>query len=209
MKKIIFLAACVFFNFINTNAQTQETAKLIEIYNKSLIQEASSDYQGAKKLLEGMYPQNKNNYIVNLRLGWLSYLSGDYNASKKYYQTAIGLKKQSIESMIAYTLPLAALEEWNEVEKIYLNVLKLDEKNYTANLRLGQIYLYRADYNQAKKYLENVFNCNPASYEPNLSLGWANYYLGDNQKAFELFNNVLMLNPNDSLATEGISLIKK
>ena len=80
--------------------------------------------------------------------------------------------------------------------------------NYSANLRLGQIYLQNSDYNNAKKYLEIAYNSFPSYYEPNLSLGWNYYYLGYKDKAKTLLTQALMLNEGDSLATAGLNLIR-
>ena len=208
-KYTITICATVFIiglTFFQGEAQTENN--LIKKFNSSLNFEAEGDYKNALSELLSVYSQNKNHYLLNLRLGWVYYRLQDFEKSKVYYKTAVNINKQSVEAMIAYTLPLSALELWGEVEDMYKAVLKLDEKNYTANLRLGQIFLYRGDYKFAKQYLEKVYNCNPGAYEPNISLGWTYFYLGEKEKAAELFNNVLTISPHDSLATLGIESLK-
>lgn len=102
----------------------------------------------------------------------------------------------------------AKQEDWGNVEKTYLNILKIDPKNSKANYNLGLIYFYRKDYKGAKKYFDVDLNLSPFGYNNLLMSAWINYYLGNKNEASVLFNKVLLYNPNDKSALEGLSLIK-
>jgi tetratricopeptide (TPR) repeat protein len=206
---ILFTATALFLIYFGTQAITMPRDEKITVFNLSLNDETKGNYTEAANKLMKIYDKNKDNYLINLRLGWLNYLKGSQDQSKKYYRIAINLSKQKVvEPYLGLTLPLAALEEWDEVRNTYQTILKLDPGSYIANLRLGQIYLNAADYNNARNYLEKAFNVYPSEYEVNLSLGWTYYYLGNRQKAKELLTSALMLNPNDSLAEQGYNLVK-
>ncbi len=203
---IAFIAALTLVFAITASSQSNEDR--IKAFNTSIKLEGEKNYKKAIETLMKNYESYKGDYLYNLRLGWLYYLNAGYDNSIKYYKAAGNLKPSSVEFMLGITLPLAAKENWDEVKKQYENILKLDPKNYTANLRLGQIYLTRQDYQSAKKYLEAVHNLYPGEYEPNLSLGWTFYYLGNKTKAKELLTNALMLSQDDKLAKEGLELLK-
>jgi tetratricopeptide (TPR) repeat protein len=167
------------------------------------------DYAKSIQALETVYKDNKDDYLLNLRLGWLNYQAKSYDESKKYYGQAVALSNnKSIEALLGRTLPLAAVNDWDGVVSTYNAVLKLDAMNYTANLRLGQISLNRGAYAEAKMFLEKVYASFPGDYEPNLSLGWAYYYLGDKKKAESLLTTALMLSPGDTLALKGLKLLR-
>ena len=104
----------------------------------------------------------------------------------------------------AYTIQ----ENWVEIEKTYLAILKLDAKNATANYNLGLIYYYRKDYVSAKKYFDVALNLYPFGYNNMLMSAWTNYFLGNKNDASVLFNKTLLYSPNDSSALEGLALIK-
>ena len=104
--------------------------------------------------------------------------------------------------------PFTKLESWNDIEKTYLLILKLDSKNNTANYNLGLIYYYRKDYFSAKKYLDVSLNLSPFGYNNMLMSAWTNYFLGNKSQASVLFNKTLLYSPNDKSALEGLSLIK-
>ncbi|MCE1188663.1 MAG: tetratricopeptide repeat protein [Ignavibacteria bacterium] len=177
-------------------------------FNVSLEFEKKGDYQKAISELQSAYEENKGSYLYNLRLGWLYYSVKDYKNSRKYYSTAISINKTSLEALYGSTYPMAAQGEWGEIQKTYIEILKLSPNEYLANLRLGQIYLNSSDFLNAKKHLEKAWNAYPGYYEPNLSLGYTYYYLGNGKKAQELLTNALMVSANDSTALAGLKLIK-
>jgi tetratricopeptide (TPR) repeat protein len=206
---ILFIAAAVFMIYFGTKALTAPQDEKITAFNASLNEEDKGNYNEAINKLMKIYDKNKDNYLINLRLGWLNYQKGSQDLSKKYYRTAVSLtKERSIEPYLGLTLPLAALEEWDEVRNTYTKILKIDPNNYSANLRLGQIYLQNTDYNNARNYLEKAFTAFGSEFEVNLSLGWTYYYLGNRVKAKEHLTTALMLNPKDSLAEQGYNLVK-
>lgn len=191
---------------INLNSRTPD--EKVKSFNESVKHENEGNIDKAIESLTATYNANKDNYLFNIRLGWLYYQKKDYSKSKEYYSAAVKINPKSIEAKIGLTLPLSAIGEWDKIKEIYFDILKIDVMNYTGNLRLGQIYLQNGDYNNAKKYLEIAHNSFPSYYEPNLSLGWTYYYLGNQDKAKILLTQALMLNEGDSLATVGLNLIR-
>lgn len=187
---------------------SQSDSNKIKAFNKSIEYENAKQYAKAIAELTDIYEQNKQDYLINLRLGWLYYVNGENEKSKRYYESAISLNKNSAEALLGLTYPLSKLEDWRTIENTYLKILKIDASNYSANLYLGQIYLNKGEYSKAQQYLKKVHSQNPSSYDPSQSLAWVYYYLGKTQQARELFTNILMINKNDSLATLGLRLIK-
>jgi len=211
MKQYILISVSIIaivFVVFSVLAFEQKIDPKITAFNKSLTFETNKDYLSAVKELLNIYDSNKDNYLINLRLGWLYYNAGLYTESVLYYEKANKISSSSIEAKIGLTLPLSKLEKWDDVKNVYEQILKLDPQNYTANLRLGQYYLLRENYSQANKYLSVSYKNYPSDYESNLSFGWTQYYLGNRKLAKELFTNTLMLSPNDSLATIGFNISK-
>lgn len=208
--RTISLAAIVaVIAVLASNVFSQKTPTLVNAFHESLKCEEAKDVRKSIQALEGVYSEHKDDYLFNLRLGWLHYLAKNYEQSKKYYGHAFSLSgSQSVDALLGMTLPLSAQNDWDNVAATYHSVLTLDPMNFTANLRLGQIMLNRGIYGEAKKYLEKVQKSHPGSYEPNLSLGWTYYYLGNKQKATSLLTAALMLSPGDTLATKGLRLLK-
>lgn len=199
-KSLAFFAvACC----LCTQAQTKS---LSTAFSQSYEYEAVAKYDAAISSLNEVY--NANSYETNLRLGWLNYAAGRYKESIPFYQKAAGLMPAATEPLWGVINPLTKLENWNEIEKTYLAILKLDTKNSTASYNLGLIYYYRKDYVNAKKHFDVALNLYPFGYNNMLMTGWTNYFLGNKNEASVLFNKVLLYSPNDKSALEGLSLIK-
>ena len=208
MKKsvLIFL---ILIAQISVSAQNNSVDDKLLAFKNSYQQESIGKYAESILTLMKVYDKYSGDYLINLRLGWLNYLNKDYDTSIKYYKKAIQISgDNNVEAILGLTLPESAKSDWEGVKNLYNKILDLDENNYTANLRLGQIYLNNENYLNAKVYLSKVHELYRGDYESNLSLAWTYYYLGDKSSARELFINVLTLSPGDQSAIEGLKLVK-
>ena len=205
LQPAALLFAFLFF-FPHPIFAQNETKNLLVAFENSYSMEDKADYSRAIRTLKDVYQENS--YEINLRLGWLHYLSGLHIESINYYQKAIKLRPYSIEPKFGYVLPAAAMGNWTQVMYQYQGILKIDPLNTLANYRMGQIYYNKKDYLQAEKYLEKVVNLYPFDYDANLLFGWTSFKLGKLREAKVLFTKVLLNKPKDDSAMEGLSLIK-
>ncbi len=197
------LAGIITVTSLTLNSQNKTLASA---FSQSYDYEAIAKYDAAISSINAVY--SATSYEINLRLGWLNYLAGKHKESISFYQKAITLMPAATEPKWAIINPFTKLESWNDIEKTYLAILKLDPKNSTANYNLGLIYYYRKDYFSAKKYFDVSLNLSPFGYNNMLMSAWTNYFLGNKSQASVLFNKTLLYSPNDSSALEGLSLIK-
>jgi len=181
-------------------------SKLETAFSDSYKMELNGEYSKASLELKKVY--SKDSYEINARLGWLNYMAGQYTESVTYYNRASSIMPLSIEALLGITYPLSAMGNWEQVIKAYNSILKIDPNNYSANLKLGQIYLNRTEYKMAQAYFTLLLNQFPFTYDVVINTAWNNYYLGKFREAGILFNKVLLINPSDESATKGIELIK-
>ena len=206
--KLKIVPVLILFFLTNLFAGNVKSDNKINAFAISVKYEAKKDYKNAIKEIKNIYTEFNDDYLVNIRLGWLYYLNGKQDESIKYYNEAVRLSDNSIESLHGLTLPYAGKKKWDKVKDIYEQILSIDPVNYTANLRLGQIYLHKQDYLNAKKMFKNVYNNYPGNYFACSLLGWTYYYLGSTSKAKELFTDSLILNPGNTSASKGLELVK-
>lgn len=182
---------------------------LIAAINASIAAESASDYVTALARMDEARKLGPNDYFVHLRCGWVQYLNGRHEEARGSYHNALEISHgQSVEALLGLTYPQAALADWDGVERSYIRVLELDPRNFEANLRLGQIYLNRADYNRAEGFLKLARDLYPGSYEANLSSAWNAYWKGNHGFARECFERALMMSQSDTSATRGLELLK-
>ena len=202
MKKRIYILLSGIFLYTSVLAQSS----VLEAFKKSYEFETKGEYKKASEALLKVY--NTDSYEINLRLGWLNYLTGLFTESTTYYQRAVDLMPYSEEAKFGIIYPLSALGKWNKVEKFYKKILEISPNNTTANYKLGLIYYGRDDYSKAYKYFEKVVNLYPFGYDGLLMFAWTNLKIGKTREAKVLFNKVLLYAPGDKSAIEGLSLIK-
>lgn len=184
----------------------QDFKKLQEAFTASYSYENSKNYSKAIQALKQVY--DAQSYEINIRLGWLYYYAGNYPESVNYYTKSIQLKPYSVEARFGYALPASAMGNWNQVLDKYVEILKIDPNNYTANYRMGLIYYNRKEYATAFKHFEKLANMFPFDYDAIHMYAWTNYRLGKLREAKVLFQKTLLIRPGDSSATEGLGLIK-
>lgn len=189
---------------LSSNSYAQHN-ELQDAFIKSYEYEADSNYSSAIDELVRIY--DKTSYMTNARLGWLSYLEGEYAASQRYYQTAIKLMPYAIEPKLGSVLPLSAMGNWNEVVSTYKEILKIDPQNSLVNYRMGVLYYEMEEYENAYHYAEKVANLYPFDYHSISLLGWINLKMGKIREAQVLFEKALLIIPDGTSALEGISLL--
>lgn len=204
LKKTAIIFFFALFSTLLLTAQNERA--IVEAFSSSYTHEYTGDYPKAIDVLKRLNAESS--YEVNLRLGWLTYMSGLFTESVGFYQKAISIMPYSIEAKLGFVYPAAALGNWEQVIRQYNDILRIDPKNTTANYRLGLIYYGREDYTSAAKFLEQVVNLYPFDYNATLYYAWTNLRLGKNREARVLFNKVLMIQPNDASALEGLGLIR-
>jgi len=200
----ITITSLLFFASFSLNAQANKA--LSNAFKQSYDYEAVKNYEAAINTINSMY--SETSYEINLRLGWLNYLSGKFKESVSYYQKASELMPAATEPKWGIIYPYTKLENWTEVEKNYSAILMLDPKNVTANYNLGLIFYYRKDYISAKKHFDVSLNLFPFNSNNLVMSAWTNYFLGNKNEATILFNKTLLCSPNNKSALEGLSLIK-
>jgi len=184
----------------------QDATSLQEVFKKTYEMEYSGEYSNAISLLKEVY--NEESYEINLRLGWLTYLSGNFTEAIPYYQKSIQLKPLSIEARLGLVYPASSLGNWTQVETMYKEILKIDPQNTLVNYRMGLINYGREDFNTAAQYFQKVINLYPFDYDGTIMMAWTNFKLEKQREAKVLFQKALLINPGDESALEGLELIK-
>ena len=183
----------------------QSMDALQSAFVKSYIAENEKNYTLAISELKPIY--KSDDYVINIRLGWLNYLAKQYTESANFYKKSITLRPYAIEARFGCVKPLSALEDWEGVKKQYIEILTIDPLNTIANYWLGVIYYNRKDFVTAIKLLEKVVNLYPLDYDSVIMLAWSKLNSSQPSEAKALFQHALIIRPNDSSATSGLKMI--
>lgn len=193
-RKLILL---LFLQVFLTEGYSQTDT--VSVFSRSYVYESNKDYSKAIETLMTVY--NGANYTVNLRLGWLWYLKGDYTKSQMYYKNAIAAEPKSIEARLGYVYPAAALENWTDVSGVYKEILNIDPENAVANYRLAYISHYiTRDNVSALNYIGRVLKYYPFDFDANYLLSAIQTSLGNIREAKLAAQRALQYNPQSKEA---------
>ena len=131
-------------------------------YVKSYRYEKAQNYDDAITAITPIFTADPQSYIVNVRLGWLCYLSGNSANSKTHYQAALMTAPDSLEAKLGYLLPLLAEKHYDEAEMIAKQVLRVDASNYYASLRLALALRMQKKSDEAEDVLNRLLTLYPS-----------------------------------------------
>lgn len=202
LKFLLVIAAVL----IMEGANAQSDPKVLAAFADSYKSELSGNYAIGVSQIKSVY--QTDNYSMNARLGWLSFLAKQYTESINYYSKAIKLKPYGIEARFGMIKALNALEQSDKVKEQYEAILKIDEQNTTSLYWLGVLLYNRKDYDNAGKNFEKIVNLYPMDYGSIIMLAWTRLYQKRNAEAKVLFYQAILLSPNDASATSGLNQLK-
>ena len=144
-----------------------ETAKMgesdiRECYYKSYRYEKASNYNDAIKSLLLVQQNFPNGYTVNLRLGWLNYLGGNFAGAETSYRTATKLAPASLEPKPGRMLVLQAQGRYLQMESLARQVLEKDAFNFYGALRLSAALRLQKKHDLAMEGLSRLRRMYPA-----------------------------------------------
>ncbi len=176
-----------------------------DAYYRSYGYEKGQNYADAIKAIAPVVSAYPQGYTVNLRLGWLYYLSGNQANSKVHYLAAIKSAPASIEAKLGYMLPLLAQERYEEVESVAKQVIRVDASNYYANLRLAYALRMQKKYDASSELLIQLLTYYPTDVKFLTELALVRVAQDQRESARRIFFDVLTLDPENVVAKEEIS----
>jgi tetratricopeptide (TPR) repeat protein len=175
------------------------------LYQQSYALEAARDFGGAVARVKDVQSKAGKSYFAVVRVGWLSYLGGDFAASEAAYREAIGLAPKSVEAKLGLTLPLLASKKWRDLEKACRDVLSADAQNMVARARLASALYSLGNYPDSATLYRKLVDEYPADLDHKTGLGWALVRMGRRQDGKQLFAQVLAVSPDNPNAKQGMA----
>ncbi len=169
-------------------------------YLRSYDYERSQDYENAIRALGPVYEEYPNGYTVNLRMGWLFYLNGNFANAIAHYEVAESTAPLALEPKLGHLLPLMAQERWDEVERLAYQVVSIDHYSYYGNLRLGIALRMRGKLDAALQVILKMSTAYPTDTLYLQELARLAVARGDPEEAAARYTDVLILEPENQEA---------
>lgn len=169
-------------------------------YLRSYDYERSQDYENAIRALGPVYDEYPSGYTVNLRMGWLFYLNGNYANAIAHYEVAESTAPFALEPKLGHLLPLMAQERWDEVERVAYQVVSVDHYSYYGNLRLGIALRMRGKLEPALQVILKMSTAYPTDTLYLQELARLAVARGDTEEAIARYTDVQILDPENQEA---------
>ena len=195
----------LFISSLAYGGMKEDITFLNELYGQGRYEMA---IQESKKFLN-IYPKSKYNKDLCKRIGIISYLNGNYEESKTYfnkYMTEYKIKKSEKNEAYSYLYRIALLENDKTKSGYYKNIIRLDEEvNEMTDYESGIILLNNGRNEEALAHFNEAISLQGANLENSYlykSLVLLN--LGRHQEALNsvnVYNNMNIKNKDLPLIT--------
>ncbi|OGK10773.1 MAG: hypothetical protein A2W80_03455 [Candidatus Riflebacteria bacterium GWC2_50_8] len=202
---LLFIAALTLLSF---PLLAFSPSQVFQQYKLAATLEQKESYVKAVEALAPLYQERPDDYTVNLKLGWLSYLNKTYRNSQFHYEMAAAAAPAAIEPLLGMSLSLMAQGNWADVEQLMHRVLKLDYYNYYANLRLSIALRNQKKYGLAEQIDRRMLANLPANLDFLLELGANLFYQNKLDAAESVFSYILILDFTNLTAQDFIARLK-
>jgi len=169
-------------------------------YHNSYEYERAEDYQDGIRALGPVYERYPNGYTVNLRMGWLFYLNGNYSNAVAHYEVARSAAPFALEPKLGQLLPLLAQGRWSDAEALAYQVVSVDHFNYYGNMRLVLALRMQEKFEPAYQIALKMAGAYPTDLSFLTELALLNEARGDEEEATRLFTDLLILDPENEAA---------
>lgn len=176
-----------------------------EIYQSSYELEAKNDNSGALLKAREILRREPDDYVAQLRVGWLLYVNKRYQDSAEAYRTAVKLAPRAVEPKLGLMLPLMATRRHQEALKVSSSILTIDPGNFLARSRKAYLLYQLGRYAKAEREYREVLALYPANVEMMAGLGWALVKQGKRTDARDVFAGLLRVAPQHSSGKAGMS----
>ncbi len=202
MENVIMKKLTLLFLLISVNLYALNESEIRETYSKSFNYEKIQNYTDAIKSMMTVYQEYPKAYTVNLRLGWLYYLNGNYANSLRHYDNAVSIMPFSLEAKSGRLLPLLAQEKYSEVENKAFDILNVDFYNYYGNLRLCYALRKQKKFDIAEKIASKMLAVYPTDIT--LLTEYALVKIGKEsiEDAGKVLYNIQILDPENVIAKD-------
>lgn len=182
------------------NGQGLDQAAIQQAYHRSFGYERTQDWAEAIKALTPVLDAFPQGYTVNLRLGWLHYLSGQHRAAIDHYRKALQTAPDSVEAKLGLLYPLLAQDKLDVALQVTQQILNADRHNYFGNMRLVEILRREGKWDQAARVSQDMLVLYPTAVPFLVELALAREAQGERASALAIFADVLVLDPENVTA---------
>lgn len=193
---LVSLAGSVF-------AETKGWSEGSKIWLESVALETAADYRGALARMPQFLQASGDQFLTELRSGWLAYQAQEYDSAVKHYTAASRLVPSAQSPLMGLGNSYLALNKTVEATRVYEQALKQGSENTTSLKMLGGLAFQSGDYRRAAQAYGAVLESYPEDTTALSGYAWALVYQNRKRDAESAFLRLLLLSPDFPYAQQG------
>jgi len=209
MKKMYVLGMMFVLSVLSGMMAFADMGERQNAIRESYVLEGKANYAGAIKSLAGQYNQEPTDYFINLRMGWLNYLLGNFKNALQHYNAAIDAKGHSKAAGLGKVNTLMKTQDWTGYEDALKTLTKVFRSDYDLNLRLANYYLNTKKYEEGAEVTGNLIPYYPDDVVLLNTHGYLNMLAGKKEHAEKTFHEVLSISPDNVIAKGHLTELAK
>src|ERR1700733_6513378 len=108
LMKILKVVSLIIFGLSSSTPIQAENVSHSDLLRRSYQLEREGKYDGAIRALTVLYNTKRRDFFLNLRLGWLNYLNGNFKNALVHYENALSNKRHSMDAALGKVNTLIA-----------------------------------------------------------------------------------------------------
>jgi len=175
-------------------------------WKASVAAETKREYTEAILHMKAYTDNAGDKYNASVRLGWLFYMSKNYEEAAKHYRLAAKSSQGALTPLLGLMNAYKAANLKPETAKACKAVLVLDKTNYTAAMMLAGLLYEEKNYRSAGLIYAKVNKLYPEDVDSMSGLGWCLFYEGKKSRALPVFTRLMVMAPDYAYAQKGYEL---
>jgi tetratricopeptide (TPR) repeat protein len=180
-----------------------------EMWRAMNAAEAEQKLDVALKLNQAIREQSGDQYLVDLRAGWLHYRKKQYVEALGFYRKAAGLAPSSLAPLLGLSNCHLALGDLDSAAQAATSVLAIDPMNYAATRRLAEMHYRKNEYAAADARCLTLVALYPEDLDAAALLAWCRLQQDQPAEARAIFANILIAQSTHASSLEGIAACDK
>ncbi len=185
--------------------QAAPAADPSQMWAASVEAENNKKYDEALADVRAFQQAGGDAFLASERLGWLSYLNGDYAKAEQYYGD-ISRAIPTAMNLLGLLNIAEAQKDSKKIERAAGSLLHNEPSNYRAQMTLAALHLSGREYQRAASEYRRVLMYYPDDLDATSGLAWSVFYLGAKHDALALFRRVAAIRPDYTYVQRGIEL---
>lgn len=171
-----------------------------ERFDLARLHEKDGQLVRARDLYMEMHRRDRTDAQVCQRLGVVSALLGDHEASDGYFEQAIAQNPNDVEVLTDHGYSLASRGNFEQAEVLLKRAVAIDSRNKRAVNNLGLVVGYQGRMDEAFQHFRRVND--EASAHANVA--YVQAQLGKGGEAIDRFSRALEINPDHEASQQGL-----